>query len=208
MICAKLNSLLHQRWRVWNRSRLCVCLSVCECSHGWTVWCRDPKFGGGIGFDNMLNEVIGQRSRSPGWKKCFWWVKSLYIPSWRHMTSCHDVITSGDVTPWRHNITWCHAITLWHHTMTFYGKNIDKESTMRKGHKRSGVFILECNQWMRKVQITTALFFVTLTFAFNLWYCRPCFLTVILIWMTLTYDLNLQTWPLTLVNLTFDILFR
>ena len=56
--------LPHQRSRVWNRSRVCVCLSVSQRSHGWTVWAMDLKFGRNIAFDNTLDKFEGQGHRS------------------------------------------------------------------------------------------------------------------------------------------------
>ncbi len=50
-----------------------VCVCVCEHSHGWTVWCTDPKFGREIDLDNISDSLDGQglRSRSTGWKMWF-----------------------------------------------------------------------------------------------------------------------------------------
>ncbi len=56
-------SLLRQ-WSIWNQSRLCVCVCVCQRSHSWNVWRTDPKFGGGIDFDNISDEFEGQGHRS------------------------------------------------------------------------------------------------------------------------------------------------
>ncbi len=42
---------------------VCICLSVSQRSHGWTVWHMDPKFGGGIDLDNILDEFEGHRSK-------------------------------------------------------------------------------------------------------------------------------------------------
>ena len=75
-----------------------VCVSVFERSYGWTVWSKGPKFGGGIKLDLRV-KVKGQCHQI---EKCdfwsFWWGKSLYILSWRyltsqcHVTSCHDIL--------------------------------------------------------------------------------------------------------------------
>ncbi len=43
---------------------MCVCLSVCEHSDGWTVWHIIKKFSTGIDFDYILYEFDGQGHRS------------------------------------------------------------------------------------------------------------------------------------------------
>ncbi len=39
-------------------------------------------------------------------------VKALVL---LYLMSCHDVTTSRDVTPWQHNVKWCHAMTSQRH---------------------------------------------------------------------------------------------
>ncbi len=76
-------------------------------------------------------KVIGQRSRSPGWKNMIsevsagWITQSQFVITpdvmWRHG------MTSYDVT-WRHGTaSWCHGMTSWHPLTT------DKEGTSREG---------------------------------------------------------------------------
>ncbi len=103
---------------------VCVYLSVCERSHAWTIWRRDQKFGGGIDLDNISDEskVKGhghQVEKGDFWS--FWSVKSSYILSWQGIMS------------WQ-----CHAMMLWRHTMTSFGK---RRHDAGGGRQRSGIFI-------------------------------------------------------------------
>ena len=97
-----------------------VCMSVCQRSHGWTVWSTDPKFGGRIYLDNISDEFEGQGPRSKVKVamlenvnfRHFWWEGPCRLPdirchvmSHRDVMTSHDVITSRDVTPWRHGVS-------------------------------------------------------------------------------------------------------
>ncbi len=42
---------------------VCVCPSVSQHSHGWTVWLTDAKFGGWIDLDKIPFEGQGYRSK-------------------------------------------------------------------------------------------------------------------------------------------------
>ncbi len=98
---------------------VCVCVSVCQRSHGWTIWATDLKFGVNIAFDNILDEIRGQGQRSKVkvaiLKKrdfrtfcsetCLDCRELLCHDIWRHVTSrrdvmCRDVVMLRDVTAW------------------------------------------------------------------------------------------------------------
>ena len=94
-----------------------VCLSVCQCSDGWTVWRMVTTFGIGIDLDDLLDKFDGQgqRSKSSSWNMyctCFGlgflcynliWVNRYQILAyslmpWRNVMSWHGVRMSHDVT--------------------------------------------------------------------------------------------------------------
>ena len=97
-------------------------MSVCKRSHGWTVWATDLAFGTNIAFHNIPDkfEGQGQRSSSPFWKT--WFSDLFYGITYVNSTEpfCHD--TWRDVTAW-----CCDAL------LRLFGKNADKEGTLREG---------------------------------------------------------------------------
>ncbi len=116
---------------------LCVCVFVCQRSHGWTVSTTDLKFGRNIDSDNISDKFEGQGHRSKVnvaiWKNVIFRLFSYgmtYVhctelfchDTWRHVTSRNDVMTSRDVTAWCLDILW-----------RLLGKNTDKEGTSREG---------------------------------------------------------------------------
>ena len=91
---------------------VCECVSVCEHSHGWTVWHTDPKFGGGVDLDNISYQFEGQG----------------HVTSWRHVTSWYDVMTS------RHDVLTSFD--------DFWARILTKRARRGRARQRSGVFIL------------------------------------------------------------------
>ncbi len=135
-----------------------VCVSVCQRSHGWTVWATNLKFGVDIAFDNILDEFRGQGQRS---KVKVAILKNLDFRTfcsetrldcrellchdiWRHVTSQRDVVTSRDVLVWRHDVTWHYGVTCWLLEGLFVW-NSDKRASRGRARQRSGVFIEYCN---------------------------------------------------------------
>ncbi len=47
-----------------TEASVCVCVLVCEHSHGWTNWRTVTKFGTGVDLDNISEEFNGQGRRS------------------------------------------------------------------------------------------------------------------------------------------------
>ncbi len=114
------HSLLAQRSMVWNQSRL----SVCERSHGWTVWRTDPKFGGGIYLDNISDELEGRSNGSR--------VKVARLKN-----------TLFEVSD---------GLVIWRHTMTPpFGKTLT-EGMVRQARQCSGVFITHRLIWAHDVE--------------------------------------------------------
>ncbi len=94
-----------------------VCVSILYCSHGWTVWDTNLKFGVDIAFGNIANKLEGQGHRSKvkvailksvlsrifclhafSWslQKCFWF--------------CHTSLRDTDLWWWLpHIIPWNYA---------------------------------------------------------------------------------------------------
>ncbi len=97
MVCI-INSLLCQRSKVYNQSRLCVCvcLFVCQRSPWWTACPMDTEFGGGVDLDSA-HFVI------------------LYGVMWC-VTSQREVMTTREVTAWHYDIV-----------LKLLSKNTDKE---------------------------------------------------------------------------------
>ena len=119
-----------------------VCLSVSQRSPGWTVWATDLKFGVRIDLDNISDEFEGQSHRSKvkvAILKKTWFSDFSYgvtyvdctepfrHDTWRHVTSCHDIMTSRDV-------------------LTSFGdfsaRILTRRARCGRGRQRSGVFIL------------------------------------------------------------------
>ncbi len=128
----------------------CVCLSVIQRSHGWTVWHTDPKFDGGVNLDNISDEFEGQGHRSKvkvaRTKKrdfrSFSWVnytEPVCHDTWHHVTSRHDVMMSLDVMK-----SWYGVTTSWHDVLTsfddFWARILTKRARRRRARQRSGVF--------------------------------------------------------------------
>ena len=113
---------------------VCVCLSVCERSHGWTIWHADPKFGGGVDLDNISDEFKDQGHRSKvkvaRLKNVIsevsdWWItQSQFVMTPDVMTSRHDVLTPFD---------------------DFWARILTKRAHRGRARQRSGVFILAQN---------------------------------------------------------------
>ncbi len=97
---------------------VCVCVSVCEHSHGWMDWHTITKFGTGIYLDGIWDEfdVQGQRSRvkvtrSKNLMSMIFWLQCQYAKCW-------PVVWHYDVM-WCHGMeSWRHGMIPWHHSMT------------------------------------------------------------------------------------------
>ncbi len=93
-------------------------LSVCECSHGWTIWRTDPKIGIRVDLDEISAKFDSQGHRSKvkvtrlenvisrvfwsGWPDTKSWCMMLHhdsVTSWRDVMSRHDITMSCDVSP-------------------------------------------------------------------------------------------------------------
>ncbi len=71
-------------------------------------------------ISQITSKVIGQRSRSPCWKKTQIFESSYCLacvdsPSW-HVIWCHTVTSQCLVTSWR-DVTTSHDVIAWRHTM-------------------------------------------------------------------------------------------
>ena len=110
---------------------VCVCLSVCQRSHGWNVWDTNLKFCMNIVLDNISDEFKGQGQGSQVkvaiLKNMIFRLFDGVIcidftdPFCDDMTSPCDVMTSRDVMAWHLDILW-----------QLLGKNTDKEGTSRE----------------------------------------------------------------------------
>ena len=109
-----------QRSRVWNRSRLSMCVSICvsvgQRSHGWTVWATDLNFSRNIAFDNILDKFEGQGQRSSApFEKCDFPTFSYGVTyvdctePFCHDTWCH---VTTRTTSWRQGVTSWHPLTI------------------------------------------------------------------------------------------------
>ncbi len=113
---------------------VCVCLSV----SAFTVEPFDVETQNLVEALTLiiiiLNEFEGQGHRSKVKDTRF---KNVISEVSYGLSFCKPVMTR------RHNVTWRHAMTLWCHTMTSLGNNIDKEGSTRaieiqnKGGRRS-----------------------------------------------------------------------
>ena len=125
------------------------------------------------GLSSMV-KVIGQRSRSPGWKRDFLSFKGGMV------CICHFVMTP--------DVMWHHAATSWRHAtsrhdiMTFFGnfwaRILTRRACRGRAHQRSGVFIL----WWFWAQTVSA--------AEVLWSISFCGSLIIL-----TQKTFINTWP-------------
>ncbi len=85
----------------------CVCLSVCQLSHGWAVSATDLRFGRNIAFDDISDKFKGQGHRS---KVKVAILKKRDFPTFSYGVTyvnctepfCHD-IWRRDVTSWLSN---------------------------------------------------------------------------------------------------------
>ena len=129
----------------------CVCLSVCERSHGWTVWHTDPKFGGGIDVvntsisDGFEGQGHRQRSRSPGWKNVISEVSDRWITQSQFVMT-PDVMWCHGTTPWHHVTSWYDVMTSWHDILTsfddFWARILTKRARRGRVHQHPGIFII------------------------------------------------------------------
>ncbi len=113
-----------------------VCPSVSQRSHGWTFWCTDPKFGGGVDLENISDEFEGHRSKVKVAR-----LKNRIFEYQMGWPVQIQFMMSYDVTAWHNDIMWCHGVTPWHPYTTF-GQEYWQVGTSREGRQRSGVFIL------------------------------------------------------------------
>ncbi len=139
------NSLPRQRSRVKNRSRLCVCQLVCALTaESFDIRTRNLVEALTLIISRMSSKVkvIGQRSRSPGWKTWF----SKFQMAELHRASLSWHLTSCDVTAWRHDVTWHHITTSWRLDIHWrlLSKNTDKEGTSREGASTLRRFHFKC----------------------------------------------------------------
>ncbi len=90
--------------RGYKNGAACVCLSVsvCEHSHGWTDWHTVTKFGTGIDLDDILDNFVGQGHRSK--VKV---TRSKNVISMIFSIVCKD--TKYDVMVWCLDVIWHHV---------------------------------------------------------------------------------------------------
>ena len=149
-------SLPRLRSRVWNRSRLCVCVSVCSSVSALTV---EPK----IWQEHCLWSYLGQvqKSRSKvkvailkNWFSNFFLLCDLcrlhtVILSW-HLTSC-------DVTAWRHAVTWRHGVTSWH-PLTTFGQEYWQRGHVAGGRANAQAFSYDFNHDNKNIMHAISLY--------------------------------------------------
>ncbi len=99
----------------------CVCLSVCQLSHGWAVSATDLRFGRNIAFDDISDKFKGQGHRSK--------VKVAILKKRDFPTFSYGVTYVNCTEPFCHD-SWRHVTSrLW----WLLGKNTDKEGMSREG---------------------------------------------------------------------------
>ncbi len=129
---------------------LSVCPSVCEHSHGWTVWHTDTKFGGGVYLDNISNKFDNQGHRS---KFKVTRLKNVISGAhkrwkWVYSSVCYDKL-------WNVTLLWRHM------TMSVRRSFRQKYPVLTRRarrRQRSSVFISSCPQSWHIRPIQAAVF--------------------------------------------------